>query len=190
MRPLVRRAADGIRPGASRRNRRQKPPPYDYVAPQVFRVSSTALALGTTLQRKLSGSGALQSTLLAGMGYGAGGGIGSENSNDYHFGLTPQVLAEVRAIATDRVAFDLTLRDYYVSRLASVRHQGSEHIARVDALISIRLRGRHGASARYIWSRRAASGGEPRQTDIIRSRGSFGLFYTYLHGTRFGAVDF
>ena len=163
---------------------------YDYVAPQVFRVSSTALALGTTLQRKLSGSGALQSTLLAGMGYGAGGGIGSENGNDYHFGVTPQLLADVRVIPTDRVAFDLTLRDYYVSRLASVKHQGSEHIARADALISVRLKGRHGASARYIWSRRAASGPEPGQADIIQSRGSFGLFYTYMHGTRFGAVDF
>lgn len=163
---------------------------YDYVAPQVFRVSTTALALGTTLERKLSGSGALQSTLSAGVGYGAGGGISNENGNDYHFGLTPQLLADVRVIPTDRVAFDFTLRDYYISRLASVTHQGSEHIARADALISVRLKGRHGASARYIWSRRAASGSEPGQADIIQSRGSFGLFYTYIHGTRFGAVDF
>lgn len=163
---------------------------YDYVAPQVFRVSSTALALGTTLERKLSGSGALQGSLLAGVGYGAGGGLGTENSNDYHFGVTPQLLADLRIIPTDRLAFDLTLRDYYVSRLASVKHQGSEHISRADALISVRLKGRHGASVRYIWSRRAASGAEPGQADIVQSRGSFGLLYTYIHGTRFGAVDF
>ena len=163
---------------------------YDYVAPQVFRVSSTALALGTTLQRKLSGSGVLQSTLLAGTGYGAGGGIGGENGNDYHFGITPQVLADVRVIPSDRAAFDVTLRDYYISRLASVKHQGSEHIARVDALISVRLKGRHAVSARYIWSRRSASSPEPGQADLIQSRGSFGLFYTYVRGTRFGAVEF
>ena len=163
---------------------------YDYVAPQVFRVSSTALALGTTLQRKIGGAGALQSTLLAGVGYGAGGGAGGENSNDYHFGLTPQWLADIRVIPKDRVAFDVTLRDYYVSRLASVTHQGSEHIARADALISVRLKGRHGASARYIWSRRIASGPDSSQASIVQSRGSFGLFYTYMHGTRFGAVDF
>jgi hypothetical protein len=162
---------------------------YDYVAPQVFRVSSTALAMGTTLQRKLSGSGALQTTLLAGVGYAAGGGIGEESGNDYHFGLTPQMLADVRIIPTDRVAFDFTLRDYYISRVASVKYQGSEHIARADALISFRLNGRHGASARYIWSRRA-SGTEPGEADIIQSRGSFGLFYTYMHGRRFGAVEF
>jgi hypothetical protein len=163
---------------------------YDYVAPQVFRVSTTALALGTTFQRQLSGSGALQSTLLAGVGYGAAGGLGGADENDYHFGLTPQLLADFRVIPTDRVAFDLTLRDYYVSRVASVKEQGSEHIARADALVSVRLAGRHGASARYIWSRRAASGSAPGQPDIIQSRGSFGLFYTYTHGMKFGAVTF
>jgi len=163
---------------------------YDYVAPQVFRISSTALGVGTTLQRKFSGSGALQTTLLAGVGYGAGGGIGHEDGNDYHFGVTPQLLADVRVIPTDRVAFDLTLRDYYVSRLASVKRQGSEHIARADALISVRLKGRHGASARYIWSRRLASGSAPGQANITQSRGSFGLFYTYMSGSRFGAVEF
>jgi hypothetical protein len=163
---------------------------YDYVAPQVFRVSTTALALGTTFQQQLSGSGAVQSTLLAGVGYGASGGLGETDANDYHFGLTPQLLADVRVIPTDRIAFDLTLRDYYVSRVASVKNQGSEHIARADALVSVRVAGRHGASARYIWSRRAASGSEPGQPDIVQSRGSFGLFYTYTHGARFGAVTF
>ena len=163
---------------------------YDYVSPQVFRVSSTALSLGTTLQRKLSGSAALQTTLLAGVGYGAGGGNGSENANDFHFGLTPQLLADVRVSRTDRVAFDLMLRDYYVSRLASVKHQGSEHIARADLLMAVRLKGRHGASARYIWSRRVASAPESSQVAIIQSRGAFGLFYTYTHGKRFGAVEF
>ena len=76
------------------------------------------------------------------------------------------------------------------SRAASVKNQGSEHIARADALITVRVAGRHGASARYIWSRRAASGPGPGQPDIIQSRGSFGLFYTYTHGTKFGVVTF
>jgi len=30
---------------------------------------------------------------------------------------------------------------------------------------------------------------EPHLGDVIQSRGSFGLFYTYLTGSRFGAVD-
>ena len=62
--------------------------------------------------------------------------------------------------------------------------------ARADALISVKLKSQHAVSARYIWSRRAASGSEPDLSDIIQSRGAFGLFYTYMHGTRFGAVEF
>ena len=47
---------------------------YDYVAPQIFRVSSTAFALGTTFQRRIPGvERGLQTTLpCAGMGSPSG----------------------------------------------------------------------------------------------------------------------
>ena len=70
-------------------------------------------------------------TLLAGVGYGAGGGLNSPDSTDYHYGLTPQVLGSMRFIPGDRAAVDLTFRDYYVSRYASSR-AGSENIARAE----------------------------------------------------------
>jgi hypothetical protein len=85
------------------------------------------------------------------------------------------------------VAVDLTLRDYYVSDIASTEHNGSENIARADALFTVRLHNHQAVSAKYIWSRRAAA--YPFLGDVIQSRGSFGLFYTYLTGSRFGAVD-
>jgi hypothetical protein len=164
---------------------------YDYVSPQVFRISTTALGLGTTLQRQIFGSGAVQSTLLGGLGYGAGGGTApSPDANDYHFGLTPQLLADVRVIPNERAAFDLTFRDYYVSRLASVKNQGSENIARVDALFSVRLKSHHAVSARYIWSRREAGPDITGGGEIVQSRGTVGLFYTYMHGAKFGQVQF
>ena len=100
------------------------------------------------------------------------------------------MLASVRFIPGDRAAVDLTLRDYYVSRFASTKHRGSENIARADALVSVRIAGRHAASVRYVWTRRAASGTDPELGDIIQSRGAVGLFYSYLGGTRFGAVEF
>jgi hypothetical protein len=159
---------------------------YDYVAPQLFRVSSTALSLGTTSQRRLSDSSAIQSTVLAGVGYGAGGTINGAGERDYHYGLTPQILVAMRLIASDRAAFDLALRDYYVSDIASTEHRGSENIARAEALFTLRLGREHAASVRYLWSRRAAS--YPDLGDRIQSRGSVGLFYTYLGGTRFGVV--
>ena len=161
---------------------------YDYVAPQIFRVSSTALGLGTTVQRRIAESRALQSTFLAGVGWGAGGTIRDVEERDYHYGLTPQMLAAVRFIPGEKTAFDLTFRDYYVSRVGSKQLRGSENIARADALFSIRLKNRHAASVRYVWSRRAAW--EPDLGNIIQSRGTVGLFYTYLGGTHFGAVEF
>ena len=160
---------------------------YDYVAPQIFRVSSTALSVGTTSQRRLIKSGVLQSTVLAGVGYGAAGTIRGDGERDYHYGLTPQILVNGRLISKDRTAFDVTFRDYYVSSVASTEHRGSENIARAEALFSFRFHQHHAASVRYIWSRRAAS--YPDVQDIIvQSRGEIGLFYTYLGGTRFGTV--
>jgi Domain of unknown function (DUF3943) len=161
---------------------------YDYVAPQIFRVSSVALSLGNTAQWT-NASTSIQSTVLAGVGYGAAGGFVSPGSTDYHYGLTPQVLGSLRFIPGDRVAVDLTFRDYYVSRYASTRG-GSENIARADALLSFKITRHHAASVRYIWSRRATYGSDPLFGDVLQSRGSVGLFYTYLGGTRFGAVEF
>jgi hypothetical protein len=87
---------------------------------------------------KVAESSAIQSTVLAGLGYGASGGVVSPDSTDYHYGLTPQVLGGVRFIPRDRAAVDLTVRDYYVSRYASTRG-GAVNIARADALLSFRF---------------------------------------------------
>jgi len=144
-------------------------------------VSSTALALGTTAKRQIADSRTLQSTLLAGVGWGAGGTIRGAEERDYHYGLTPQILAAVRFIPSDKTAFDLTFRDYYVSRIASKQLRGSENIAQAEALFSVRVRRRHAASVKYAWARRGAR--EPELGDIIQSRGTVGLFYTYLGGT-------
>ena len=87
------------------------------------------------------------------------------------------------------MAVDLIFRDYYVSRYASTG-AGSENIARADGLVSFKIAGHHAASVRYIWSRRSTYGSDPVFGDVVQARGSIGLFYTYLGGTRFGAVEF
>ena len=46
---------------------------YDYISPHLFRVSSTALSLGTTQQYWIVPGLALQGTMLGGVGYGAAG---------------------------------------------------------------------------------------------------------------------
>jgi hypothetical protein len=163
---------------------------YDYVAPQIFRVSSVALSLGNTAQRRVGDSSAIQSTILAGVGYGTAGGLGSVDDNDYHYGLTPQVLGTVRFVAGRRAALDLTVRDYYVSRYVSTRPAESENIARADALFSVRLASHHAASVRYIWTQRTTYGSTRPQGDVTLSRGSVGLFYTFFGDRSLGVAGF
>ncbi|HWY24062.1 MAG TPA: DUF3943 domain-containing protein, partial [Nevskia sp.] len=69
---------------------------YDYAAPQIFRVSSTAASLGTSGELWLSRKVALEGTALAGLGYGAAGTIHGSGERNYHYGLTPQVLLSGR----------------------------------------------------------------------------------------------
>jgi hypothetical protein len=153
----------------------------------VFRVSSTALSLGTTAQAQLPKGLTLQTTVLAGAGYGAAGTIRGEEERDYHYGLTPQGLLGVRFILGNRASIELTGRDYYVSRVLSADERGSENIARLDTSVTMRLAGRHAITVKYVGSFRDA-----RYPDIpnrSQSRGTIGLFYTILGDMRFGAVD-
>jgi len=159
---------------------------YDYIAPQTFRVSSTAAALGTTAQWKLSETMALQGTALAGAGYTAVGTTHSTSDNDYHYGVSPQALLALRLIFGDRAALDLTGREYFVSRVGAAARGGHDNIVRLDASLTFRVRDRHGISIRYLLNRRDAF--YPDVGDSSQTRGTIGLFYTYLGHQRFGYV--
>jgi hypothetical protein len=159
---------------------------YDYIAPQTFRVSSTAAALGTTAQWKLSETMALQGTALAGAGYTAVGTTHSTSDNDYLYGVSPQALLALRLIFGDRAALDLTGREYFVSRVGAAARGGHDNIVRLDASLTFRIRDRHGISIRYLLNRRDAF--YPDVGDSSQTRGTIGLFYTYLGHQRFGYV--
>lgn len=160
---------------------------YDYMAPQIYRVSSTALSLGTTAEYRLSESIALQCTGLLGVGYTA---VGSTRPNasevEYHYGLAPQALISLRAIFGERTSLDLTAREYFVSRIAADRGGGRDNIVRVDAALTMRLNQRHAVSIKYLGNRRDASFAD---RDLTQSRGTIGIFYTYLGQDGFGKVD-
>jgi hypothetical protein len=161
---------------------------YDYIAPQVFRVSSTALGFGTTDQWWLSRHIALQGTAMAGLGFaGAGTTPQSDGQRNYHYGATPQGLLALRTIFGDRVMLDLTARDYYVSGTGSDDKEGSEQIFRADAGITVRTFGYQALGFECVASdRRAHYGIIPNQH---QSEVKFSLVYTVLGGSRFGAVD-
>jgi hypothetical protein len=160
---------------------------YDYLAPQTFRVSSTALSLGTTGQWR-SKDVIVQGTAMAGLGYAAAGTINSTAAGadrDYHYGFAPQALLASRVIFGDRSSLDVTLREYFVSDIS--RRGGHDNILRADIGYTWRLKDQHAITVKYLWNRRDAQ--YPDLGDRSQTRGTFGVFYTLLGHDRFGAVD-
>jgi hypothetical protein len=160
---------------------------YDYISPQTFRVSSTALSLGTTGQTWLTNAIALQGTVLAGVGYAAAGTIHSATERDYHYGVAPQALVALRLIFGEKASLDVTAREYFVGRATSATGTGRDNIARADVAFTLRVHRQHAVTVKYLWNRRDTS--FPGIADGTQSRGTFGVFYTLLGHDRFGAVE-
>ncbi|HBG05451.1 MAG: hypothetical protein A2075_18180 [Geobacteraceae bacterium GWC2_58_44] len=161
---------------------------YDYISPGSFRVSNTALSLGTTAQYWVAQGVALQGTLLGGAGFGAAG-VTPEGSSgrDYHYGLTPQGILALRLLFGDRAVLETVARGYYVSGTGSDNAQGAERIARATANLNLRVTGRHGIGLQFVKSIRDAhyfSQPDRRQSDRTVS-----VVYTYAGATNFGAVE-
>jgi hypothetical protein len=159
---------------------------YHYLAPLVYRVSSTAVSLGTTAQWWLSQSHAVQGTVLAGIGYAGVGTLRGVGERDYHYGVAPQALMALRWIYGDRAVLELVGREYYVSRIGGDR-AGHDNIVRTDASITWRVRDQHGIALKYLFNRRDAS--YPDLGRRVQTRSTLGLYYVLLGPERFGAVD-
>jgi hypothetical protein len=160
---------------------------YDYIAPQLFRVSSTALSLGTTGQWWLSDAIALQGSALFGTGYAGVGTLHGTSATDYHYGVAPQALVALRLIFGDTASLDFLGREYFVSRIASASTGGHDNIVRADTAFTVRIYRQHAIALKYLWSRRNAT--FPDLGDTSQTRGTIGIFYTYLGHDRFGAVE-
>ena len=160
---------------------------YDYLNPQLFRLSSTALSLGTTGQFMISDALALQGTLMAGGGYAAVGTVHGTDDLSYHYGVTPQALAALRLIVGKKAALDLTAREYFVSGVAGT-NGGHDNIARLDLTFTYRIYKEHAIALKYLWSRRDAT--FPGLSDLSQTRGTIGLYYVMLGHDGFGVVSY
>jgi uncharacterized protein DUF3943 len=165
---------------------------FDYLSPQVFRVSTTALALGTVGQWWLTRSLALQGAVLGGVGFGAAGTVGDQAERDYHYGIIPEVLVGLRAIFGERVMIDATGRQYYVAGKGagggiSTSDIGGEIISRVNLGFTVRVWGPHGIGVQYLLSTRDTSvqglGDRHQRVETVN------LTYNFLGHTRFGATE-
>jgi hypothetical protein len=162
---------------------------YDYIAPQTFRVSSTALSLGTTAEWWLSRSVAMQYTAMLGAGYASVGTINGLRDQDYHNGIAPQALLALRFIFADQASLDITGREYFVSSVAASRagREGHDSIARADVSFTWRVHKQHAVAVRYQATRRDAT--YPDLGDRSQSRSTIGIFYTLLGREGFSASD-
>ena len=160
---------------------------YDYISPQTFRISSTALSLGTTGQLWLSESIALQSTLMGGLGYAAVGTNNGKTEVDYHYGVAPQGLVALRAIFGKKASIDFTGREYFVSDVDNEHQGGHDNIVRADVAFTYRVLEKHALSIKYQWNQRDAT--FPGLDDRKQSTGTLGIYYTFLGHDGFGETD-
>ncbi|MFA7350323.1 MAG: DUF3943 domain-containing protein [Methylotenera sp.] len=160
---------------------------YDYISPQTFRISSTALSLGTTGQLWLSESVALQGTVMGGVGYAAVGTNNGKTAQDYHYGVAPQGLAALRVIFGKKASVDFTGREYFVSDVDNIHKGGHDNIVRADVAFTYRVYRKHAVTIKYQWNQRDAT--FPDIGDKKQATGTLGIFYTFLGHDGFGEID-
>jgi hypothetical protein len=160
---------------------------YDYISPQTYRISSTALSLGTTGQWWLSNDVALQGTAMMGMGYAAVSTVHSGAKDEYHYGVAPQALLAMRFVFGNRAALGATAREYFVSNVGPGNTSGRDNIARADVSFTWRVAKQHSVAVKYLWNRRDAT--YSFLGDGTQERSTIGIFYSYDGGSNFGAVD-
>jgi len=160
---------------------------YDYISPELFRVSSTALSLGTTAQWWLMQRVALQYTVLGGVGYGAAGTLRETGDRDYRYGTTPQGLLALRLIMGDRAMIDMNGREYYISDLQGSSPNGHELIRRANVGLTVRVYSQHALGFQFTSTTRdshSVGAADRHQTEEIAS-----IAYTLLGDNNFGAVE-
>ncbi|HYP67539.1 MAG TPA: DUF3943 domain-containing protein [Thiobacillaceae bacterium] len=161
---------------------------YDYIAPQTYRVSTTALSIGSTAQWWLGKTWSLQGTAMTGLGYAAVGTTrGAVGERDYNYGIAPQALLALRLTDDDKASLDLTAREYFVSDVGSGTSGGHDNIIRADASFTWRIAKQRAITIKVLGNRRDAKFttlGSSRQTQVTA-----GIFYTFLGQDHFGTID-
>jgi hypothetical protein len=159
---------------------------YDYLSPQLFRIASTGLSLGSNAQWWLADKLALQGHASAGVGYTATGTIRASSNGQYHYGFAPQTMLSLRLIYGDRLSLDLSSLAFFDGKITSPDTGGSDRVLRGDASLTYRVSGPHAVSLKYLTSRRSFS--FPNVTQSQQRYDSVGVYYSYQPSRGMGAV--
>jgi hypothetical protein len=160
---------------------------YDYLSPQLFRIASTGLTLGSNVQWRVANALTLQAHGAGGIGYTSTGTVRPSAAGQYTYGFAPQAMLSLRLIGGDRLALDLGERAFFDGKLATPQGKGSDRVLRSEAALTYRIRGHHGLTLKYLSSRRsytlASAPGSEQRHDTV------GLYYTWLPAHGLGAVN-
>ena len=161
---------------------------YDYFSPQIFKLGSTGLSLGTTGQYLASDRFALQGSILAGVGFTASGTTANERAErSYRYSLNPQALVALRAVYADVAMLDLTANEYYLANsIDSTRSSGAENVVRAQVSLTIRVLGCHAIRLEYLQANRDAR--FDSILDTPQNVSSLTVSYTHLSDRYFGIV--
>lgn len=163
---------------------------YDYLSPEIFRVATTSVSLGTVGQWWLSRTVALQASALGGVGFGAAGTVADRAERDYRWAVLPQALLGLSLIFGDRAMLEANGRQYFVVDVGSGGGVNAERVesagmTRANVGVTVRLFGPHGLGVHYTVSTRDARGLGDRHQSVE----TVTISYTFLGHTRFGAVE-
>lgn len=160
---------------------------YEYLAPEIFRVSTTSVSVGTTVQWWVAEHLALQGSVTGGVGYAAASStLRDADSPEYHYGMAPRGALTLRAIASERVALDIGARIVSLGKIAN-RQAGRDDVSRVESALTWRIAGPHAIGVSYVWSHRSAA--FPTSAERRQTLGQVGIYYTLLGRQDFGAVE-
>ena len=160
---------------------------YDYLSPQFFRVSTTAVSFGTTAERWLGESVLMQLTALGGVGYAAVSTTNGTSDRDYHYGMTPQAVETLRMVMGRHLSFDVSARQYFVTGIAGFDTSGTDTVLDASASGTVKVYRRNAVTVRYETTRRTAEfpGFGPQKQSVS----TVSVLYTILGPQRLGAVN-
>jgi hypothetical protein len=160
---------------------------YDYLSPQIFRLASTAVSLGSNAQWRVADRLVLQGHASGGVGYTSTGTVRGTSTGQWNYGFAPEAMMSARLIYGDRWLFDATVHEFFDGKVTAPETNSTDRVFRADASLTYRFGGSHAVSLKYISSRRHFN--FPNVTDVNQRRDTLGLYYVYEAVKGFGAVD-
>lgn len=154
---------------------------YDYLTPQAYRASSSALGLGTTGQLPLGRDLVLIGSGILSLGFGAGGTLTEDlvsGNRDYHFGAQAVAYLAGKLVFRDRLALEAGARQYFTSGKVSPEPDTWEESTFATAELTWRIAGPHGVGVHWTGARRNAY--YPDVPAISSRSNEVSVFYTLV----------